>query len=287
MTKPKWQNFPDLCRVWLQSQAQLAEGTRDRYEWAIKSLSKHFHSLYCNQLAEAAEQWQVKRRAEVSPQTFNLELITLNQIVRWGNESGKPTTNPIASIQPSRRTQPALVVPSRDEMQKMIAFLTDTGAGDEADTIAILAYSGMRRAELLALRWRHVDFTGGTVTIGAAGDAKNGKSRTIPMFAPLREVLQRVYNATEAEHKTPDDFVCAVNDIRYHVLRACAKLSLAEFHPWHCWRHYFATRALEQGVDVKTLASWLGHSDGGVLVLKTYTHVTDEHSRRMAERIGA
>ncbi len=45
----------------------------------------------------------------------------------------------------------------------------------------------------------------------------------------------------------------------------------------------FITRALERGVDVKTLAEWQGHKDGGKLILGTYSHVRADHSERMAQ----
>jgi hypothetical protein len=45
----------------------------------------------------------------------------------------------------------------------------------------------------------------------------------------------------------------------------------------------FITRAIELGVDVKTIAQWQGHRDGGLLILKTYSHVRPVHSQRMAK----
>ena len=44
----------------------------------------------------------------------------------------------------------------------------------------------------------------------------------------------------------------------------------------------FITRAIEKGVDVKVIAEWQGHKDGGKLILDTYSHVNDVHSQRMA-----
>ena len=44
----------------------------------------------------------------------------------------------------------------------------------------------------------------------------------------------------------------------------------------------FITRAIERGVDVKVIAEWQGHRDGGKLILETYSHVNPIHSRRMA-----
>ena len=45
----------------------------------------------------------------------------------------------------------------------------------------------------------------------------------------------------------------------------------------------FITRAIEKGVDVKVLAQWQGHRDGGKLILDTYSHVNPDHSQRMAQ----
>jgi hypothetical protein len=44
----------------------------------------------------------------------------------------------------------------------------------------------------------------------------------------------------------------------------------------------FITRAIERGVDVKVIAEWQGHKDGGKLILDTYSHVNRVHSQRMA-----
>jgi site-specific recombinase XerD len=45
----------------------------------------------------------------------------------------------------------------------------------------------------------------------------------------------------------------------------------------------FNTRAIEKGVDVKVIAEWQGHKDGGKLILDTYSHVNPSHSQRMAQ----
>lgn len=53
----------------------------------------------------------------------------------------------------------------------------------------------------------------------------------------------------------------------------------------HDFRHLFATRCIQSGVDIPTVARWLGHRDGGALLGKTYFHLQDEHSRRMAGKV--
>ena len=53
----------------------------------------------------------------------------------------------------------------------------------------------------------------------------------------------------------------------------------------HTFRHFFASNAIEQGIDFKVIAEWLGHADGGVLVARTYGHLRAEHSAAMAKRM--
>ena len=66
--------------------------------------------------------------------------------------------------------------------------------------------------------------------------------------------------------------------------RVCELAGLAIF-THHCMRHYFVSNAIEAGVDFKTIAAWVGHKDGGLLVAKTYGHLRDTHSFEMARRM--
>ena len=53
----------------------------------------------------------------------------------------------------------------------------------------------------------------------------------------------------------------------------------------HDLRHYFTTDAIKRGVDIPTIAKWLGHKDGGALLMKTYSHLLQDHSRAMAKKL--
>ena len=52
----------------------------------------------------------------------------------------------------------------------------------------------------------------------------------------------------------------------------------------HSLRHWFATKAVESGVDFQTLASWLGHADA-TMVIQDYSHLRDEHSQAEAKKL--
>jgi integrase len=54
---------------------------------------------------------------------------------------------------------------------------------------------------------------------------------------------------------------------------------------FHDCRHRFSSRCVMAGIDYMTIAKWLGNQDGGILVGKVYGHLSDEHRKRMAERL--
>ena len=59
--------------------------------------------------------------------------------------------------------------------------------------------------------------------------------------------------------------------------------------PWagfHDFRHFFASQCVMGGLDFMTIAHWLGHSDGGILVGKVYGHLADAHKARMADSLS-
>ena len=63
--------------------------------------------------------------------------------------------------------------------------------------------------------------------------------------------------------------------------RACSELGIRRITN-HDLRHYFGTSCLEADIPVSTVAAWMGHSDGGALLLKTYAHLRDQHSAKKA-----
>jgi hypothetical protein len=86
---------------------------------------------------------------------------------------------------------------------------------------------------------------------------------------PNRSPL-RIHNGDPAQ--TPTAFLEIAGDY-FPVLHAGGFCSL---------RRMFITRAIEFGVDVKVIASWQGHRDGGKLILDTYSHLNPVHSHRMS-----
>lgn len=72
-----------------------------------------------------------------------------------------------------------------------------------------------------------------------------------------------------------------IKDAKRAIAAACKRLKFPAFSH-RSFRRRFITRAIERGIDVKVIAEWQGHKDGGKLILETYSHVNPVHSKRMA-----
>jgi integrase len=142
----------------------------------------------------------------------------------------------------------------------------------------------------LRLRWADVDEKRGILTIGADGDTKNRKPREIEINPSLAAHL-----ASMKARRQPDSVWLFPSPRRgkedrpaksfresLRIARAAAKIPTFGFHD--C-RRFFATMSIQAGVDIQTVARWLGHQDGGMLVAKTYADVLDEHRKRMAAKL--
>jgi len=111
---------------------------------------------------------------------------------------------------------------------------------------------------------------------------KNAKARWVPFNQSLRGLLEalRAARPDQAQEKT----IMGVFECQKSIDRA-AKLAGAKRITHHDLRHLFATRCIENGVDIPTVSRWLGHQDGGALCMKTYGHLRDEHSTNEAKKV--
>jgi integrase len=142
--------------------------------------------------------------------------------------------------------------------------------------VRFLAHTGLRINEARQMRWEHVqeDFflLPGSVT-------KNDKTRAIPFVNGIRKILKALRDVAGDRAMVIPQAECKRS------LRTACELAGLHRLTHHDFRHLFTTRCIESGVDIPTVARWRGDRDGGAMLVKTYFHLLDEHSRRMAERV--
>jgi integrase len=155
------------------------------------------------------------------------------------------------------------------------------------------AFTGLRRGELLALRWRDVDFTGSVLRVrasyaaGAVTSPKSGKVRSVPL-AP--EVAQALARLADRELFISEDDLVFVGEAGGFLdgsalrRRYTAALKRAALRPlrFHDLRHTFGTRMIAKA-DIRRVQEWMGHAD--IQTTMRYLHYAprEEDARLVAE----
>lgn len=164
-----------------------------------------------------------------------------------------------------------------NQLIQAIANRTDSWAkNSERDIliIKILAYTGIRRSELLSLKC--LDISEGFLFVH---QGKGGKDRVIPLVKSLRE---EIANYIQESRLSPADrlFSLGPNRLARMVREAAARAGLDNITP-HQLRHYFATSLVERGAEVRKVQELLGHED--ISTTAIYLDVIPRHLQETVE----
>ncbi len=219
-------------------------------------------------------------RYKFGPVARNHHLAFLKQILQSAIDDGIIVTSPAAGIKPVKLEKPIRKTPSFEEFKMIAASIreqqySDT-AQESADFIEFLGLAGLGNAEASALTWGDIDWQRSAITTFRH---KTKTGFAIPLYPQLRPLLERRFAASSG---APDEKVFTVQKATKAIASACKRLGLP-IYSHRSFRRMFIVRAIELGVDVKVIAEWQGHRDGGQLILSTYSHVRPVHSQRMAQ----
>jgi integrase len=152
-----------------------------------------------------------------------------------------------------------------------------------------MARCGSRASETLRLMWSDVDWGQQQLTIGSDGLSKNHESRAVDFNAALAELLEDMRSRSNGSaylFPAPRMFGedAPARSLKEALYKARALAGVDGFG-YHDCRHYFISHAVMSGIDYMTIARWVGHKDGGVLIGRVYGHLNDEHAKRQAKRL--
>lgn len=282
--------FEELAKFWLESiQSMVKPSTYKGRMGCINKMLPFFKTVPVRSIGmNQIERWKIERGGAIGARTFNKELETLNHLMRYARDvKGILLDNPAEKLRKRKAPKATVQIPSKDQFRRIIAELraepraVRSGAADFAE---FLAYSGLRLGEAREVCWCDINFELNTLLVtGGETGTKNHEHRTIPLFAPLRRLVETMIGQRRRA-VLPDERIFGFYDIRQALGSACRRAGLPRFSH-HALRHFFCSNAIEAGCDFKVIAEWLGHKDGGVLVAMTYGHLRSEHSAAMAKRI--
>ncbi|MDQ5977449.1 MAG: hypothetical protein QG602_421 [Verrucomicrobiota bacterium] len=228
-----------------------------------------------------------------SPGTINRLIDTIRAMLSIAVENGQLVGNPLAGAKLKLKLTPRKPeLPEAAVLNSVYQRIEDNSAHDSADFCRLLNYSGMRVGEAGRLTWARVDWDRGIIKV--AGTKTDSAERDVPMTNALRGLLQKLRARAEKRatmqvdgkpYVNPAAPVCAVREATVSLSNACAALGVVRL-THHDLRDAFATQCIEAGVDIPTVAAWLGHKDGGALLMKVYAHHRRAHSAAQAARVS-
>ncbi len=200
----------------------------------------------------------------------------LYSIFEFARKKKLATSNPCADVdRPAVESTTAIRFLDQEELEALIAAELDDPLGRVLAVMYLTAaMTGMRQGELIALRWRDVDWVAARVRIrrnyvrGEYGTPKSKRSsRSVPLADRVGGELDRL--SRETAWAGDDDLVFAHpltgGEIdRSKLLKRYKKaLRRAKVRPvrFHDLRHTFGTRTAAAGVPMRTLQEWMGHAD--------------------------
>ncbi|EMK6928222.1 site-specific integrase [Vibrio alginolyticus] len=142
--------------------------------------------------------------------------------------------------------------------------------------------TGMRKGELLTLKWEHVSFPNRYLTIRSE-NAKSKKTRTIP----LNDTVLKLFESWRAQNPNADYVFVANNQpvefFQYPWQSLLKEAGIDNFR-FHDLRHHFASKLVMAGVDLNIVRELLGHAD--LKMTLRYAHLAPEHKASAVNLIG-
>ena len=208
----------------------------------------------------------------------NLFIAGIKEVFAMAVRDRAIAISPAAHLRYAKREKPIRLTPTFEQFKAIIADVRaqqfNADAQDSADFLEFLGLAGLGQAEAASLRRADIDLDASRLITFRQ---KTSTGFAIPIYPQLWPLLEKL-----CEGKSNGDVIFKVRDAKKALAGACRRLNLPGFTQ-RSLRRMFITRAIEKGIDVKVIAEWQGHRDGGKLILDTYSHVNRTHSQRMAE----
>lgn len=225
-------------------------------------------------------------RARHAPRTINLALAALRPMIRRALEDGVIPSDPLRTVRPARVAREAF--PPYIPMP-VYESVVDPALPDPVIRLAcrLAMYAGLRAGEIAGLSWDDVDMVRGElrITSRAGSETKTGKSRTVPMLAPVREAIDAVRGHKRrkgGEHRVFPSIGTRKTVATYithrwarTVRRIAATDPRVPVITFHGLRHSYATWLASSGLPLASLQIVLGHADIGMTM--RYVHVQPHH----------
>lgn len=294
--------FANVCSEWLrhgERERQLKQSTLIDYRAAISSrLEPTLGSLPIDGLSTVALQtWREALLTEgaISYRTINKLTTIVGAVLEHARRQGLIADNPARRLEKLKeREYDDLEFYDPDEIWRLVR-----AANSEQDgaIFLLLAFSGLRRGEALALIWRDVDFAREVVRVranwsyGQLVSTKGGRVRSVPLIPQLAGSLKQFRDGLAVADLDDPVFSNEIGErldgsaLRRRFIAARDRAGLRPLR-LHDLRHTFASLAIDIASPVEVQA-WAGHRDARTTARYTHYKSRKDEARRLAKAFGA
>ena len=295
--------FEDFTDTFLELHSKLHKKSWESDFHIINKLKRFFGGKYLFQitsmLVEEYKTMRIKSRKNnktLSPATVNREITLLKGIFNKAVEWNKLGSNQISKVKLFKEDSRRLRYLEKEEIVKLLKAcdvedqkrkVAEQGGhyNPHLKSIILVALNtGMRRSEILGLKWHDCNFNIGNITLL---NTKNGDKREMPMNDVVKTVLIKVRKHPESPYifcnKNGEPFF----NVRKSFFTALKKAGIINFR-FHDLRHTFASQMVMSGVDLNTVRELLGHKSLEMTLV--YAHLSPNHKKQgvdvLARQLG-
>ena len=260
--------------------------------------TQQIQRMYNNLKRDGREKARKKLGDGLSDSTVRSIHMLLHEVMEAAVQARLIAKNPTAGMKIPKCNYPDKKILSESELARFMEAIEREPLWRDFFYTEIT--TGLRRGEICGLKWSDLDTERGTLKIersignGEGGKLEIGETKTEKGKRVIRLPASTLRILTERKESALTEWIFPnllepekpMNpSTAYDKLKSILKAAGLPNIRFHDLRHTFATHALTSGVDAKTLAGILGHTNAS-FTLDTYTHVTGEMQKNAAEIVG-
>jgi integrase len=298
-------NIENLCKEWLENkESKVKQSTYTNY---YSIINNHIIPYFKNRKAryltnETIELFINEKAVKLSEKTVHDIIVLLKQIIKFAVSKKYIEYFDFNVSQPKVKNK-ELAILSKYEHSKLINYIQLTFDINKIGVLLSL-FMGVRIGEVCALKWEDVNFQTETLRINKTMqriknlDEKAINKTKIVIDTPksqksIREIpipsfivnLMKKYKTDKEKYLLTGTAEFIEPRVYQDMFKTYLKESGIEDINYHALRHTFATRAIEQDFDIKSLSEILGHSSVK-FTLERYVHPSEEHKRKNMEKMS-
>ncbi len=286
-------------QTYLEVERNLARTTRDAYRFDLMKFKEFLESLMGTEpsseriTTDHLRDWLAYLQSErgLKTPTMQRNISSLRVFFRWAVETGQLTDNPALPLRNPKMPRKLPVYLVQSELSSLLDAEDSKARAPwltvrDRTILVTLAFTGLRRQELVDLDVSGVDFDGSTLRVFGKGR----KERLVPMGIPVKEALQEWFSIRPVGAPSEAVFLNnrqqrltgrhILNIVRGAVQRA--GIEKKRISP-HKLRHTFATMLHLNDVDILEIKSLLGHAS--IISTQIYTHTNTGRLRTAVDRL--